>query len=556
MPLQKIRITPLGGVGEVGKNMIVVELDDEMLVIDAGLMFPGEQMLGVDFVIPDITYLRENRHRLRGIVITHGHEDHIGALPYILPELEVPVLATRLTQGLIAVKLRERGFADRASYEERMRVILPGESMRLGSFRLDFFRVAHSIPDGVGVAIDTAEGLIVHSGDFKLDQTPANQELTDLARLSDYGRRGVLALLSDCVRVELPGHTPSERVVGENIDAIVANAPGRVIVTTFASNISRIQQVFEAAARRGRKAAVVGRSLESNLDVAADLGYFSPPPGTWVRLDELGRLPLRETVIVTTGSQGEPTSVLSRIATDEHKAIKVTPGDTVLISASPVPGNEATVAHTIDNLFRLGANVIYPARMTVHVSGHASREELKLMINLLHPRYCLPIHGEYRHMVLYRELATEVGLMPERVLMGEVGQALELSREEACPVHRVPCGSVLVDGVTVGDVGQVVLRDRLHLARDGVFIVSVVLDRRTGRVVAGPDLISKGFSESADNEDLIGFARERVDQVLNAAGEGEVEYGFVVSKVREALGRYLYDRTRRRPMILPVVTEV
>ena len=556
MPSQDIRITPLGGVGEIGKNMIVVELDEDMLVIDAGLMFPGEQMLGVDFVIPDVTYLRENRHRLRGIVLTHGHEDHIGALPYVYEDLEAPVLATRLTHGLIAAKLRERGAAAREWHERFRRCIAPGDRLALGKFQLEFFRVSHSIPDGVGVAIETSEGLIVHSGDFKFDQTPVNQELTDFGRLSDYGRRGVLALLSDCVRVELPGHTPSERVVGETIDDVISKAPGRVIITTFASNISRIQQVFEVAARRGRKVAVVGRSMENNLEVALSLGYLAPQPGILLKLEELTRLPLQETVIVTTGSQGEPTSVLSRIAADEHKSIKVNPGDTVLISATPVPGNEDTVAHTIDNLFRLGANVIYPARMTVHVSGHASREDLKMMINLLHPRYCLPVHGEYRHMVLYRELATEVGLMPSKVLFAELGHTLQLTREEAREVGRVPCGSVLVDGVTVGEVGQEVLRDRLHLARDGVFVVAVAMDRLTGRVVGGPDLLSRGFSENYDADGLLDMAREKVAQALEGAGEGEVEYSFVAKQIRETLGRFLYEKTRRRPMILPVVTEV
>jgi ribonuclease J len=552
LPKNKVKVISLGGVGEIGKNMLVVEYRDDIIVIDAGLKFPEEEMLGIDFIIPDISYLLERREKVRAIFITHGHEDHIGALPYILPELNVPIYSTKLTNGLVKVKLKERGLLN----ETDLRVVGPDERISCGSIGIEFFRVNHSIPDAVGLIIRTPVGVIVHSGDFKFDHTPVEAEPTDVDKLNLLGESDILAFFCDCVRVELPGYTPSERVVGDTFDAVISDAPGRVIISTFASNISRIQQVIFAAHKHGRKVAVVGRSLESNVSVALELGYLNVPEGGLVRLSETKQLSDREIVYITTGSQGEPTSVLSRIATNDHKQIRIVPGDTVILSATPVPGNEETVARTIDNLFRLGANVIYDATMMVHVSGHASREELKHMLQLMRPRYAVPIHGEYRHMVLFREVAVEAGVSSESVLLAEVGDVLEFGEESGSINKRLPVGSVLVDGVMVGEVAQVVLRDRQHLSRDGVVIVVVALDRQNGKLIAGPDIVSRGFVYMRDTDELVEKAKEQVRKALANYYKSEVEYGLAVQTIKQALGKFIFEKTHRRPMILPVVTEL
>ncbi|MGQ9674990.1 MAG: ribonuclease J [Chloroflexota bacterium] len=552
MAAPTIRIIPLGGIGEVGKNMLVVECGDDIIVIDAGLKFPEEEMLGVDLVIPDTSYLLENRHRVRGIIITHGHEDHVGALPYIVSDLDAPIYSTSLTRGLIAVKLREHRLVD----EARLNLVEPGELLRLGAFTVEFMPVNHSIPDGVALVVDTPVGRLLHTGDFKFDSSPVGGQPTDLAKLAELGSRGVLALLSDCIRVERPGYTPSERVVGETFDAIMREATGRVIITTFASNISRIQQAIDVAHRYGRKVAVVGRSLASNLSVAKDLGYLQPPADTVLRLDQVRRLPHDKTVFITTGSQGEPTSVLSRIANDDHRQIRITSGDTVVLAATPVPGNEETVARTIDNLLRLGAEVVYEAVMTVHVSGHASREELRKMIQLVQPRFCMPLHGEYRHMVLYRKLAKETGVPAKNVMLASTGDVIEFTADSMAKVGTVPAGSVLVDGLKAGEIGEVVLRQRRQLARDGVVIAVVAFDRVTGQLVAGPDIVSRGFVEDETADWLMSEAREELRQAIGGSSRASLEPSYVTQKIKETLGIFLYRQTRRRPMILPVVTEV
>ena len=549
MAKHRLKVVPLGGVGEIGKNMWVVEFEDDIIVIDSGLMFPDDEMHGIDLVIPDISYLVENREKVRGIVITHGHEDHTGALPYVLPQLKVPIYATKLTHGLISVKLKEH----RLQGVVEQVVVQPGEAVQLGALDVEFVHVAHSIPDAALLAIHSPVGTLVHTGDFKFDQSPLDGKITDFARLAELGNEGVLALISDCTRVEQPGFTPSERLVTETFDHLFSKAEARVVVTTFASNISRVQQAIEVGHRHGRKSAVVGRSMESNVAIARELGYLQIPEGALIRVDELNKLPPEQTLFLTTGSQGEPTSVLSRIANREHKQIQLAPGDTVIISATPVPGNEEAVARTINNLFRQGVDVIYGPGAMVHVSGHASREELRLMINLLHPEFCVPGHGEYRHMVLYKRLAQECGIPQGNVLMSELGSVMAFSPGFGKIVDRVTAGDVLVDGVTVGEVGEVVLRDRRLLAQDGVLIVACTVDRQSGRIVAGPDVVSRGFVYAHNSEELLDAAKEKAAEAIGVDGVSLAEPGFMESKIKEAVGKFLYEQTRRRPMILPVV---
>ena len=546
----KVKIIPLGGYGEVGKNSTVIECEDDLVVIDCGLMFPEEDMPGIDLVIPDCTYVLENRHRLRGLILTHGHEDHLGALPYVLPRLDVPVYATKLTQGLLTSKLKEAGV------KARQVVVRPGERIGLGKMTAEFFHVDHSIPDCVGVALHTRVGTVVHSSDFKFDQTPIDGVPTDFAKLAELGGRGVLAMVCDCVRVERAGYTPSERTVTESFDRLFFGAPGRIIVTTFASNISRIQQALYMAYRYGRKLAIVGRSLESNVSVATDLGYLEIPEETIVPADRIGRIPAEETVLVVTGSQGEPTSVLSRIASGDHKQIKIVPGDTVIISASPVPGNEQMVSRTIDGLFRLGADVIYDTLGPVHVSGHASQEEIKLMLNLVRPQFCIPFHGDYRHMVLFQRLAGDLGFAAENVLLPDLGQSIELGDGRARYGEKVQAGALLIDGLTVGDVGQSVLRERRQLAQDGVLIVSVVMDKASAEVVGRPQIAARGFLHLREPDPLLEEARDHVLASLNHGRAQNAELGQVAQNVKESLGRFVYERTRRKPVILPVINEI
>lgn len=536
----------------MGKNLYVFEYDDWIVVIDCGLMFPEDDMFGIDLVVPDITYLTERRDRVLGIFITHGHEDHTGGIPYLVPMLDCPVYATRLTLGLIAAKLREHGQIDRVALRE----VRPGQAVRTGPFDVEPFHVAHSMPDCVGYILHTPLGAVVHTGDWKFDQSPVDGLLTDTARLAELGGEGVLALCCDCVRVEQPGFTPSERVVGEAFDRIFQRAEGRVILTTFASNISRVQQAVQTAYRHGRRAAIVGRSMENNVAVARELGYFSVPDDAVLRLDEVARLPDRQVLFLTTGSQGEPSSALTRIANNDHRQIKLQPGDTVVLSATPVPGNEEAVNRTISNLFRQGADVIYGAMETVHVSGHASREEIRLMLNLVRPKYLIPVHGDYRHLALCARVGLESGIALSNIIIPDIGSVIELGPDFAAKTDTVPSGSIFVDGLGVGDVGHVVLRDRRTLAQDGICIAVATIDRETGELLAGPDIVSRGFVGGRDSGELFEGARERVRRAIASVSQGPAEWTYLNQKIRDTLSKYLYEQTGRRPMVLPLVMEV
>ncbi len=552
MPKSKLKIIPLGGLNEIGKNMMVMEYEDDIIVIDAGLMFPSEEMLGVDLVIPDITYLLEKREKIRGIVITHGHEDHVGALPYLLPQLNVPVYSTRLTQGLISVKLKER----KALSGANLNVVPPGEQFTLGKFGIEFFPVCHSIPDAVGLIIRTPIGTIVHSGDFKLDYTPVSGKPTDLSRLAQLAEQGVLLLLSDSTYAELPGYTPSERVVGEALDSIMAESPGRVLITTFSSLISRIQQVIDSAAKHQRRVFVVGRNMNEIVRVSLELGYLNAPDGILGKLDELKDMPHNKIVFVTTGSQGEPTSALVRIANRDHRQLHIIPGDTVAISATPVPGNEALVARTLNSLFKQGAQVLYSGVAQVHVHGHGSQEELKLLLNIVKPKFFMPIHGEYRHLSLHTKLAQSIGIPRESTFVLEDGDILELSSETARIAGKVTASNVYVDGLSVGDIGPVVLRDRKMLSRDGIVVLIIAINRQTGKLVGRPDIVSRGFVDTRESREMLDESRDLVAQVLNHSGDRPAEWSFVNTKVRETLNKFYYEQTKRRPMILPFMVKV
>ena len=522
-----------------------------MIVVDFGLQFPSDDMLGVDLVIPDISYLRDHQDRLRGVFLTHGHEDHIGALPYLLAELDVPVYATPLTRGLVAVKLREHRLHNRV----KLHTMEPGDLIDAGCFEVEPFAVTHSIPDCVGLAIHTPMGAIIHSADFKFDDTPVYGPPIDRDLLRALGRRGVLALLCDCVRIEKPGHTPSESIVADAFDAIVRSRSGRVIIATFASNISRIQQAIDVARATDRKVAVVGRSMLNNCGVATDLGFLKTD-GVLVRIDEALHLSPERVMLMTTGSQGEPSSALSRMANNDHRQIRLMKGDTVVLSATTIPGNEETVGHTIDNLMRQGAEVIYEPLETVHVSGHGSQEDIKTLIGLLNPRHAIPIHGEYRHMVLFRRLAMEMGVPYERVHLIDTGDVFEFGEGYAQRVGRVAVNSVLVEGATVGATSEVVLRDRQHLAQDGILVVAVTIDRLTGALFTEPEIIMRGIAKPSPNGDLVTLTRAFVGDLLARGPAREVEYGFLVRQIREEVGEFVWAQIRSHPMILPAVTEI
>lgn len=546
---ESLRIVPLGGVGEVGRNMTLIEYGDDAIAIDCGLMFPENDMLGIDLVIPDVTYLLDNPELLKAIFLTHGHEDHIGALPYVLPQLSVPLYATPLTRGLIEVKLKEAKLLAKTE----IHTITTDSVIEIGPFTIELFHVCHSIPDAVGYAIYTPQGLVIHTGEYKFDPSPADGQLPDFDRLRSYGDEGVLALLSDSTNAERAGHTPSEQVVSETFDKIFSQAKGRVIVSTFASNISRVQQVINTAMKYNRKVAVVGRSMVDNVKIALDLGYLNAPEDIIVHVDDLDDYSDPQIAIVCTGTQGEPTSALVRMANQEHRQVSLKKGDTVILSATAIPGNEELVHRTLNNLFRLGADVIYQSLMPVHVSGHASQEEQKMMLDLVHPQYFIPIQGEYRMLVLHGRLGEAVGIPPENIFVIENGQVIEFTEEGAYPAERVPSGQVLVDGLGIGDVGSVVLRDRHLLSRDGFVVVVVALDEQTGELVDGPDIISRGFVYVRDSEDLIEEAKDKVIELLES---GKTHRDTAATAIRDQLGQFLYQRTRRNPMIFPVVLEV
>ncbi|MEW5898385.1 MAG: ribonuclease J [Bacillota bacterium] len=549
----KVALIPLGGLGEIGKNMMAVKFGENILLIDCGLMFPEEELLGIDVVIPDITYLLENKEQLRGIVLTHGHEDHIGALPYLARQLEVPVYGTKLTLGLLQGKLKEQGIAEAVD----LRVVRPREEVGIGPFRVEFIRVSHSIPDAVALAISTPVGVLVHTGDFKIDHTPVDGEVTDFYRLAQLGEKGVLVLMSDSTNVERPGYTPSERVVGQTFDDTFRHAEERIIIATFASNIHRLQQAIIAARQYGRKVAVVGRSMVNVLSIAHEMGYLQIPDGTLVELEEANRLPKNKVVFLCTGSQGEPMSALTRMAWGDHRQVEILPGDTVIISAAPIPGNEKLVARVIDLLFKRGAHVIYENAAGIHVSGHPSQEELKLMINLVKPKFFVPVHGECRMLIKHAELARTMGIPENHIFVAENGQVLEFTRRSGRVAGRVTAGRVLVDGLGIGDVGNIVLRDRRQLSQDGILIVVVTINRESGLVMAGPDIVSRGFVYVRESEKLLEEAREKVRCALDKCNEqGVSEWGAIKSQVRETLGKFLYEKTRRRPMVLPIIMEV
>ena len=530
--------------------MMLFEYGDDIIAVDVGLMFPEEEMLGVDLVIPDFTYLRANAHKLRAVFLTHGHEDHVGALPWFCREFSVPVYGTRLTQGLVRVKLKEH----RLSLEP-LREVKAGESVRAGAFEVEFFPVAHSIPDACGLIVRTPLGTVVHTGDFKLDHTPVMDQHTDLTRLGQIGGEGCLLLLADSTYAEVEGHTPSEQLVGDSLRTIMVNAEGRVIVATFASLIARVQQVVDAAVFTGRKVFVTGRSMIDNVAMARELGYLRAPEGTFVGVEEMRRLPASGLAIVTTGSQGEPTSALTRMANGTHRHVDIVAGDTVVLSANAIPGNEQAVARNVDSLFRLGAHVLYNRVENVHVRGHASQDELKIVQSILQPEYFVPVHGEYRHLVTHARLAERVGVPPGNAFVLTDGDVLEIDDDEARLAGRVDASYVYIDGLGVGDVDEYVLRDRAHLSTDGVLVVIVAVDARTGRLVRPAEVLSRGFVDNEEHAAML----DRAARVAEAALEGRehaAPAGEVNARLKDALGKFAYDETRRRPMVLPVTLEV
>ena len=549
---QKLQIIPLGGLGEIGKNMTVIRCGDEMIVIDAGLMFPENEMLGVDLVIPDITYVLENEKCLKAIVLTHGHEDHIGALPYILKKLSVPVYGTKLTLGILEGRLKENG-VDCGN----LHVVVPGEIIMLGCFSVGFIRVNHSIPDSVGLSIKTPVGMVVHTGDFKFDYTPVDGKMTDFRRLADLGNKGVLVMLADSTNAEREGHTLSEKTVGEAFNREFANAQGRIIVATFSSNVHRIQQVIDTAIKYRRRVAILGRSMVNVVNTSLELGYLHAPEGVVIDIEDIMNYPANKIVIVTTGSQGEPMSALTRMAMSDHRQVDIIQGDTVIISATPIPGNEKVVAKTVDNLLRLGAHVIYSRSEGIHVSGHASQEELKLMHNLIKPKFFIPVHGELHHLFAHARLAEELGMPRDHILVGENGFVFEFTKERGKIVGRINWGVVMVDGLGVGDVGNIVLRDRRQLSQDGILIVVVTMNRETGKIVAGPDVVSRGFVYVRESEALMDEAKARVLQALKRCAEEKItDWSTMKINVKEALAAFLFEQTRRRPMILPIIMEI
>jgi ribonuclease J len=547
-----LRVIPLGGLGEIGKNMMLFEYGDDCIAIDCGLMFPAEDMLGVDLVVPDVNYILENRKKLHAIFITHGHEDHTGALPYILRQINVPVYATPLAHGLITVKLKEAKLLQSTDLRE----IRPGETVDEGPFAVEPFQVAHSIPDSVGYAINTPMGTCIHTGDFKLDHTPVMGQSTDLSRLSQLGDEGVLLLCADSTYAEIPGYTPSEQIVGEAIWKFMSKASGRVIVTTFASLISRVQQVFDAAEECGRRVFITGRTMIDNTNMAIERGYLRAPEGMLVSVKELPNVPHEKLTIITTGSQGEPTSALTRMANQDHQHVQIVEGDLVIMSASAVPGNEALVHRTVDNLFRLGANVLYNRIADVHVRGHAAQEELKILHSLVRPRYFVPVHGEYRHMVLHSQIAEALDQGTDTFIMTD-GDVLEIdAKGEANYGERIEADNVYVDGIGVGDIDHVVLRDRKHLATDGMVVVIVPVDKQTSHLTGNPEVVSRGFVDLEEREDLIKRTPEVVAKALSSSDDHALEWGAMQGLIREAVAKFLYDETRRRPMVLPVRVEV
>ncbi|MDD7217614.1 MAG: ribonuclease J [Oscillospiraceae bacterium] len=549
-----IKVSFLGGLNEVGKNMTLFEYGEDMFLVDCGLAFPDQDMLGVDLVLPDFTYVERNADRIRGIVITHGHEDHIGGLPYLLKVLNVPVYGTKLTVGLIQGKLREHGLLNSAS----LNVINPGDVITLGGFTVEAIHVNHSIPDALGLAIRCEGGTIVHTGDFKIDTTPIDGGMMDLGRLAEIGQEGVLCLMSDSTNAERPGFTESERKVGESFETLFRKAGNnRIIVATFSSNIHRVQQIMNVAASLGRKVALVGRSLENVVSISAELGYLNIPEGIVIDINMINRYPADKLVIITTGSQGEPMSALTRMAFSDHRKVEIHPNDYVIISATPIPGNEKTVSRVVNELMKLGADVVYEKMYEVHVSGHACQEELKMIMGIVKPKYFIPVHGELKHLRKHAGLALSMGIPKENILIADNGRVAEISKKALRCTSTVPAGRVFVDGYGVGDVGSVVLRDRKHLAQDGLVIVAVCIDRESGMIVSGPDVVTRGFVYVKESEELINAAREVAVEAIEAQTDGGYfDWNSIKASIRDEISHLMYERTKRSPMILPVIMEV
>ncbi|MDW7730270.1 MAG: ribonuclease J [Dethiobacteria bacterium] len=548
-----VQLIPLGGVGEIGKNMFLLQYGDEAILMDAGLKFPDESMLGVDIVIPDISYILDNGLHILGVILTHGHEDHIGALPYILEDLDAPIYGTRLTLGLLEAKLREHPVSN-----VRLNEISPDEKLILSeNFKLEFFRTNHSIPDSVGVAVETQAGVIVYTSDFKFDQTPVDGKITDYHKLAELGRKGVVAALIDCTNADRPGYTLSEKQVGESINEIFRLSQGRIILATFASNIHRIQQVVDAATRYDRKVCVVGRSIVNSVDISTELGYLKIPDGVLIDIDKIKDIKPEKMALITTGSQGEPMSALTRISQAEHRQVGIVPGDTVIIAASPIPGNEKLVSRTVNNLFQLKANVIYRPVSGVHVSGHGSGEEIKLMINLLKPKYLIPVHGEFRQQAFCSQTAQKLGIPEDNVFLVKPGNVMEFNEGRGRLAGSVPAGRVLVDGFGVGDVGEVVIRDRQILSEDGIVIIVLAVDQDKGEVISGPEIITRGFVYVRESVDLLGEARTVLTRALDKMSAEQLhEWNKVKSKLRDVASSYFYEHTGRKPMIMPIIIDI
>lgn len=549
----KVKVIALGGLGEIGKNITAIEYDDEIIVIDCGMAFPDSEMYGIDLVIPDITYLLNNSEKVKGFVLTHGHEDHIGGLPYVLKELNVPVYGTRLTIGLVKSKLEEHNMLSDCTLFE----VKPGEEVKTEHFKIEFIRTCHSIADACALAIQTPEGTIVHTGDFKIDYTPIDGEVIDLQRFAKLGSQKVLLLMADSTNVERPGYTVSEKIIGENLTEIFSTAKSRVIVASFASNINRIQQIINSSLFYGRKVAFSGRSMEKISKIAIELGYMQLPEDQLISVDDIDKYPADKITIITTGSQGEPMAALSRIAYGTHKKISVEKGDLVIISASPIPGNEKPISKLIDELFSKGAEVIYNAVEEVHVSGHACQEELKLMHTLIKPKFFMPVHGEYRHLRQHGLLAESLGMDSKNIFLLETGQMLELSRNSAKKSGRVTSGAVMIDGLGIGDVGNIVLRDRKYLSQDGILTVVVTIEKASFTVLSGPDIITRGFVYVKESGNLLNEATEVVKAELDKCMEKKVtEWLVIKSNIKYSLGQFLYNKTRRKPIILPIIMEI
>ena len=549
-----VRIIPLGGLNEIGKNMTLYECGNDILIVDCGISFPDDEMLGVDLVIPDFSYVEKNRDRIRGLVVTHGHEDHIGAIPYLLKMVDIPVYATKLTACLIEGKLKEHGLLGRA----KLNIVEAGDTVKLGCMSVEFIHVNHSIPDACGMAITTPAGVIVYTGDFKVDYTPIDGGMINLSRFGELGSKGVLAMLSDSTNAERPGTTASERTVGASFDTLFKKSGNRrVIIATFASNVHRVQQVVDAAVKYGRKVAVSGRSMVNVVAKATEIGYLKIPEGVLIDIELINRYPDNQLVIITTGSQGEPMSALTRMALGNHRKVSVTPNDYIIISASPIPGNEKGIFRVINELMKLGAEVVYEKMYNIHVSGHACQDELKLMLGLVKPKYFIPFHGEFRHLKKHADMAISMGVPAENVFITDIGRVLETDGVDMKFTGIVPAGRVLVDGLGVGDVGSIVLRDRKHLAQDGLMVVVTTIDSATGEVIAGPDIVSRGFVYVREAEEMMAEAKRVCQKALEECRYGNVrEWGAMKQAIKDQLGQYLFSKTKRNPMILPVIQEV